>query len=143
KGKGAQLERAITNFMLDLHTREHGYTEIFPPFLVNRATMTGTGQLPKFEEDLFRCDREDLFLIPTAEVPVTNLYREEILPEETLPILHTDYTACFRAEAGAAGRDTRGLIRQHQFNKVELVTFTTPENSYTQLEQLTDDAEDV
>ena len=124
KGKGAQLERAITNFMLDLHTREQGYTEIFPPFLVNRATMTGTGQLPKFEEDLFRCDREDLFLIPTAEVPVTNLYREEILPGEALPILHTAYTACFRAEAGAAGRDTRGLIRQHQFNKVELVEFT-------------------
>jgi seryl-tRNA synthetase len=143
KAKGAQLERAIFNFMLDLHTREHGYTEIFPPFLVNRATMTGTGQLPKFEEDLFRCDREDLFLIPTAEVPVTNLYREEILSEEALPILHTAYTACFRAEAGAAGRDTRGLIRQHQFNKVELVKFTTPESSYTELERLTDDAEDV
>ncbi|MGD0153847.1 MAG: serine--tRNA ligase [Thermacetogeniaceae bacterium] len=143
KGKGAQLERAITNFMLDLHTREQGYTEIFPPFLVNRATMTGTGQLPKFEEDLFRCDREDLFLIPTAEVPVTNLYREEILPGESLPILHTAYTACFRAEAGAAGRDTRGLIRQHQFNKVELVKFTTPESSYLELERLTDDAEEV
>jgi seryl-tRNA synthetase len=143
KGKGAQLERAITNFMLDLHTREQGYTEIFPPFLVNRATMTGTGQLPKFEEDLFRCDREDLFLIPTAEVPVTNLYREEILPGEALPILHTAYTACFRAEAGAAGRDTRGLIRQHQFNKVELVEFTAPETSYTELERLTDDAEEV
>jgi seryl-tRNA synthetase len=143
KGKGAQLERAITNFMLDLHTREQGYTEIFPPFLVNRATMTGTGQLPKFEEDLFRCDREDLFLIPTAEVPVTNLYREEILPGEALPILHTAYTACFRAEAGAAGRDTRGLIRQHQFNKVELVKFTAPETSYTELERLTDDAEEV
>jgi seryl-tRNA synthetase len=143
KGKGAQLERAITNFMLDLHTREQGYTEIFPPFLVNRATMTGTGQLPKFEEDLFRCDRDDLFLIPTAEVPVTNLYREEILPGEALPILHTAYTACFRAEAGAAGRDTRGLIRQHQFNKVELVKFTTPETSYTELERLTDDAEEV
>jgi seryl-tRNA synthetase len=143
KGRGAQLERAITNFMLDLHTREQGYTEIFPPFLVNRATMTGTGQLPRFEEDLFRCDREDLFLIPTAEVPVTNLYREEILPGEALPILHTAYTACFRAEAGAAGRDTRGLIRQHQFNKVELVKFTTPESSYTELERLTDDAEEV
>jgi seryl-tRNA synthetase len=143
KGRGAQLERAITNFMLDLHTREHGYTEVFPPFLVNRATMTGTGQLPKFEDDLFRCDREDLFLVPTAEVPVTNLYREEILPAEALPILHTAYTACFRAEAGAAGRDTRGLIRQHQFNKVELVKFTTPESSYTELERLTDDAEDV
>ena len=143
KGKGAQLERAITNFMLDLHTREQGYTEIFPPFLVNRETMTGTGQLPKFEEDLFRCDREDLFLIPTAEVPVTNLYREEILPGSALPILHTAYTACFRAEAGAAGRDTRGLIRQHQFNKVELVMFTAPETSYTELERLTDDAEEV
>jgi len=143
KGKGAQLERAITNFMLDLHTREQGYTEIFPPFLVNRATMTGTGQLPKFEEDLFRCEQEDLFLIPTAEVPVTNLYREEILPGEALPILHTAYTACFRAEAGAAGRDTRGLIRQHQFNKVELVKFTVPETSYAELERLTDDAEEV
>jgi len=143
KGKGAQLERAITNFMLDLHTREQGYTEIFPPFLVNRPTMTGTGQLPKFEEDLFRCDREDLFLVPTAEVPVTNLYREEILSGEDLPILHTAYTACFRAEAGAAGRDTRGLIRQHQFNKVELVMFTEPETSYTELERLTDDAEEV
>jgi seryl-tRNA synthetase len=143
KGEGAQLERALINFMLDLHTRERGYTEIFPPFLVNRATMTGTGQLPKFEEDLFRCDREDLFLIPTAEVPVTNLYREEILPEEALPVLHTAYTACFRAEAGAAGKDTRGLIRQHQFNKVELVKFTTPESSYTELERLTDDAEEV
>jgi len=143
KGKGAQLERAITNFMLDLHTREQGYTEIFPPFLVNRATMTGTGQLPKFEEDLFRCEQADLFLIPTAEVPVTNLYREEILPGEALPILHTAYTACFRAEAGAAGRDTRGLIRQHQFNKVELVKFTVPETSYTELERLTDDAEEV
>ncbi len=143
KGKGAQLERAITNFMLDLHTREQDYTEIFPPFLVNRATMTGTGQLPKFEEDLFHCDREDLFLIPTAEVPVTNLYRDEILPGEVLPILHTAYTACFRAEAGAAGRDTRGLIRQHQFNKVELVKFTTPESSYMELERLTDDAEEV
>ena len=143
KGKGAQLERAITNFMLDLHTREQGYTEIFPPFLVNRATMTGTGQLPKFEEDLFRCDRDDLFLIPTAEVPVTNLYREEILPGEALPILHTAYTACFRAEAGAAGRDTRGLIRQHQFNKVELVKFAAPETSYAELERLTDDAEEV
>jgi seryl-tRNA synthetase len=143
KGKGAQLERAITNFMLDLHTREQGYTEIFPPFLVNRATMTGTGQLPKFEDDLFRCDREDMFLVPTAEVPVTNLYRDEILPGEILPILHTAYTACFRAEAGAAGKDTRGLIRQHQFNKVELVKFTTPETSYAELERLTDDAEDV
>ncbi|MDN5365455.1 MAG: seryl-tRNA synthetase [Thermacetogenium sp.] len=143
KGWGARLERALVNFMLDLHTEEHGYTEIFPPFLVNRATMTGTGQLPKFEEDLFYCNREDLFLIPTAEVPVTNLYSGEILPGEVLPIYHTAYTACFRAEAGAAGRDTRGLIRQHQFNKVELVKFTTPEDSYLELEKLTADAEDV
>lgn len=143
KGWGAKLERALVNFMLDLHTREHGYTEIFPPFLVNRATMTGTGQLPKFEEDLFLCQREDLFLVPTAEVPVTNLYSGEILPGEALPIYHTAYTACFRAEAGAAGRDTRGLIRQHQFNKVELVKFTTPEDSYAELESLTADAEDV
>lgn len=143
KGWGARLERALVNFMLDLHTREHGYTEIFPPFLVNRATMTGTGQLPKFEEDLFLCQREDLFLIPTAEVPVTNLYSGEILPGDALPIYHTAYTACFRAEAGAAGRDTRGLIRQHQFNKVELVKFTTPEDSYAELESLTDNAEEV
>lgn len=143
KGWGAKLERALVNFMLDLHTREHGYTEIFPPFLVNRATMTGTGQLPKFEEDLFLCQREDLFLVPTAEVPVTNLYSSEILAAEQLPIYHTAYTACFRAEAGAAGRDTRGLIRQHQFNKVELVKFTTPEDSYMELEKLTNDAEEV
>ncbi|MDR9756563.1 MAG: serine--tRNA ligase [Thermacetogeniaceae bacterium] len=143
KGWGAKLERALVNFMLDLHTREHGYTEVFPPFLVNRATMTGTGQLPKFEEDLFLCEREDLFLVPTAEVPVTNLYSSEILSAEQLPIYHTAYTACFRAEAGAAGRDTRGLIRQHQFNKVELVKFTTPEDSYLELEKLTNDAEEV
>jgi len=143
KGWGAKLERALVNFMLDLHTREHGYTEIFPPFLVNRATMTGTGQLPKFEEDLFLCQREDLFLVPTAEVPVTNLYSSEILSADQLPIYHTAYTACFRAEAGAAGRDTRGLIRQHQFNKVELVKFTTPEDSYLELEKLTNDAEEV
>ncbi|NPV29374.1 MAG: serine--tRNA ligase [Firmicutes bacterium] len=143
KGWGARLERALINFMLDLHVREQGYTEIFPPFLVNRATMTGTGQLPKFEEDMFLCNREDLFLIPTAEVPVTNLFRDEILPGDALPISLTAYSACFRAEAGAAGRDTRGLIRQHQFNKVELVKFTRPEDSYAQLEQLTDDAEEV
>jgi seryl-tRNA synthetase len=143
KGWGAKLERALVNFMLDLHTREHGYTEVFPPFLVNRATMTGTGQLPKFEEDLFLCEKEDLFLIPTAEVPVTNLYSSEILSAEQLPIYHTAYTACFRAEAGAAGRDTRGLIRQHQFNKVELVKFTTPRDSYLELEKLTNDAEEV
>lgn len=143
KGWGAKLERALVNFMLDLHTREHGYTEVFPPFLVNRATMTGTGQLPKFEDDLFLCQREDLFLIPTAEVPVTNLYSGEILPGDSLPIYLTAYSACFRAEAGAAGRDTRGLIRQHQFNKVELVKFTKPEDSYEELEKLTADAEEV
>lgn len=143
KGWGAKLERALVNFMLDLHTREHGYTEVFPPFLVNRTTMTGTGQLPKFEEDLFLCERDDLFLVPTAEVPVTNLYSSEILAAEQLPLYHTAYTACFRAEAGAAGRDTRGLIRQHQFNKVELVKFTEPRNSYMELEKLTNDAEDV
>lgn len=143
KGWGARLERSLINFMLDLHTKEHGYTEVFPPFLVNRTTMTGTGQLPKFEDDLFLCTRDDLFLIPTAEVPVTNLYSEEILPGDALPIYHTAYTACFRSEAGAAGRDTRGLIRQHQFNKVELVKFTLPENSYAELERLTSDAEDV
>ena len=136
KGWGAKLERALVNFMLDLHTREHGYTEVFPPFLVNRATMTGTGQLPKFEEDLFLCEKEDLFLIPTAEVPVTNLYSSEILSAEQLPIYHTAYTACFRAEAGAAGRDTRGLIRQHQFNKVELVKFTSHRDSFLELEKL-------
>lgn len=143
KGWGAKLERALVNFMLDLHTGEHGYTEIFPPFLVNRNTMTGTGQLPKFEEDLFLCERDDLFLIPTAEVPVTNLYSDEILAGEQLPIYHTAYTACFRAEAGAAGRDTRGLIRQHQFNKVELVKFVAPEDSYLELDKLTDNAEEV
>ena len=143
KGWAAKLERALVNFMLDLHTTEHGYTEVFPPFLVNRRTMTGTGQLPKFEEDLFLCERDDLFLVPTAEVPVTNLYSSEILPGEILPLCHTAYTACFRAEAGAAGRDTRGLIRQHQFNKVELVKFTAPEDSYLELEKLTDNAEEV
>jgi len=143
KGWAAKLERALVNFMLDLHTTEHGYTEVFPPFLVNRRTMTGTGQLPKFEDDLFLCERDDLFLIPTAEVPVTNLYGSEILPGEMLPLYHTAYTACFRAEAGAAGRDTRGLIRQHQFNKVELVKFTVPEDSYLELEKLTDNAEEV
>lgn len=143
KGWGAQLERALINFMLDLHTREHGYTEIFPPFLVNRETMMGTGQLPKFEEDMFLCNREDLFLIPTAEVPVTNLFRNEILPAEALPVSLAAYSACFRSEAGAAGRDTRGLIRQHQFNKVELVKFTTPEDSYTELEKLISNAEEV
>ncbi len=141
KGLGARLERAVINFFLDIHTGEHGYTEIFPPFMVNRDSMTGTGQLPKFEEDAFRIDNVDYFLIPTAEVPVTNLYRDEILDGGKLPIYHAAYSACFRAEAGAHGRDTRGLIRQHQFNKVELVKFTLPENSFDELEKLTADAE--
>lgn len=143
KGLGARLERALINFMLDLHTRAHGYTEVFPPFMVHRHSMVGTGQLPKFEEEAFKVEGTDYFLIPTAEVPVTNLYREEILSEEDLPIYHVAYSACFRAEAGAAGRDTRGLIRQHQFNKVELVKFTKPQESYAELEKLTRDAEEV
>ena len=143
KGLGARLERAVINFMLDLHTMEQGYTEILPPFMVNRAAMTGTGQLPKFEEDMFYIPQKDFFLIPTAEVPVTNLYDDEILDGETLPIYHTAYTPCFRAEAGSAGRDTRGLIRQHQFQKVEMVKFVKPEDSYEELEKLTNDAEDV
>ncbi len=143
KGLGARLERALVNFMLDLHTQEHGYTEIFPPFLVNRDCMIGTGQLPKFEEDMFRVSPQDLYLIPTGEVPVTNLHREEILPAEELPKKYVAYTACFRAEAGAAGRDTRGLIRQHQFNKVELVKLTRPETSYDELEKMVCDAEAV
>ncbi len=143
KDLGARLERAVINFMLDLHTREHGYVEVFPPFMVNRDSMTGTGQLPKFEEDAFRVDNIDYFLIPTAEVPVTNLYRDEILEGDKLPIYHCAYSACFRAEAGAHGRDTRGLIRQHQFNKVELVKFTKPEDSYDELEKLTANAEKV
>jgi seryl-tRNA synthetase len=141
KGLGARLERSVINFYLDLHTGQHGYTEIFPPFMVNRDSMTGTGQLPKFEEEAFRIEGVDYFLIPTAEVPVTNLYREEILEGEKLPIYHTAYSACFRAEAGAAGRDTRGLIRQHQFNKVELLKFVAPDNSYDELEKLTQNAE--
>lgn len=143
KGLGARLERAITNFMLDLHTIEQSYVEILPPFMVNRKAMTGTGQLPKFEEDMFYLPQKDFFLIPTAEVPVTNLRGDEILKEEELPIYYTAYTPCFRAEAGSAGRDTRGLIRQHQFNKVELVKFVKPENSYDELEKLTADAEAV
>jgi seryl-tRNA synthetase len=140
---GARLERAVINYMLDLHTREHGYTEIFPPFLVNRASMAGTGQLPKFEEDMFKCSPGEFYLVPTAEVPVTNLHREEILTPEQLPIRYTAYTACFRAEAGSAGRDTRGIIRQHQFNKVELVKFTRPEDSYAEHETLVKDAATV
>ena len=143
RGLGAQLERAIINFMLDLHTREHGYTEMLTPFLVNRESMTGTGQLPKFEEDLFRIDKGDYFLIPTAEVPVTNIHRDEILSERELPIRYVAYSPCFRAEAGSYGKDTRGLIRQHQFNKVELVKFSKPEDSYEELEKLTLNAEEV
>lgn len=143
KGLGAKLERAVINFMLDLHTEEQGYTEILPPFMVNRDAMTGTGQLPKFEDDMFYVPAKDFFLIPTAEVPVTNLRSKEIIPGDELPIYYTAYTPCFRKEAGSAGRDTRGLIRQHQFNKVEMVKFTTPETSYEELEKLTDDAEEV
>ncbi len=141
KGLGARLERSIINYFLNTHT-ENGYTEILPPFMANRASMTATGQLPKFEEDAFKLTN-DYFLIPTAEVPVTNMHREEILDGKKLPISYAAYSACFRAEAGSAGRDTRGLIRQHQFNKVELVKFADPENSYEQLEKLTNDAERV
>ena len=140
---GARLERALINFMLDLHTGEHGYREIFPPFLVNSGSMTGTGQLPKFAEDAFKIEGSDYYLIPTAEVPVTNLHRDEILDGSDLPLRYVAYSACFRAEAGAHGRDTRGLIRQHQFNKVELVKFVLPENSEDELESLTNDAERV
>ena len=143
KGAGAQLERALTNFMLDQHTGEHGYTEILPPFMVNRDTMTGTGQLPKFEDDLFHMEDPDYFLIPTAEVPVTNIFRDEILDGAELPICYTAYTPCFRKEAGAHGRDTRGLIRQHQFNKVELVKFTRPEDSDVELDKLLANAESI
>ncbi len=143
RGLGARLERALINFMLDLHTGEHGYTEVLPPFMVNRESMTGTGQLPKFEEDLFRIDKVDYFLIPTAEVPVTNIHRDEILGEKELPIYYAAYTPCFRAEAGSYGKDTRGLIRQHQFNKVELVKFSKPESSYEEMEKLTLNAEEV
>lgn len=142
KGLGARLERSIINFYLNTHTA-HGYKEIFPPYMVNRASMTGTGQLPKFEEDAFKLANLDYFLIPTAEVPVTNMHRDEILDGTKLPIKYCAYSACFRAEAGSAGRDTRGLIRQHQFNKVELVKFADPENSYDELEALTNDAERV
>jgi seryl-tRNA synthetase len=140
---GAKLERALINFMLDLHTQEHGYREVLPPFMVNRATMTGTGQLPKFEEELFKVEGTDYFLIPTAEVPVTNIHQDEVLEEEVLPLYYTAYTPCFRKEAGSYGKDTRGLIRQHQFNKVELVKFTKPEHSYDELEKLLSNAEEV
>jgi seryl-tRNA synthetase len=143
RGEGARLERALINFMLDLHTSEHGYKEIFPPFLVHSRSMLGTGQLPKFAEDAFNVAGTEYWLIPTAEVPVTNLHREEILEKEQLPLYYVAYSACFRAEAGAHGRDTRGLIRQHQFNKVELVKFTLPEDSSEELEKLVNNAEKV
>lgn len=143
RGKGAVLERAIINFFLDVHTKEHGYEEILPPVLVNSAAMTGTGQLPKFAEDMYKCENEDLYLIPTAEVPVTNIYQDEILSEDDLPKLMTAYTPCFRREAGSAGKDTRGLIRVHQFNKVELVKLTTPEQSHEEHLKLTKNAERV
>ena len=143
KGLGARLERAVINFYLDTHTTQSGYTEIFPPYMVHRRSMVGTGQLPKFEEDAFKVTGTDYFLIPTAEVPVTNMYRDDILDGSALPIKHVAYSACFRAEAGSAGKDTRGLIRQHQFNKVELVKFAKPEESYEELEKLTRDAEKV
>ncbi|QSZ27392.1 serine--tRNA ligase [Aceticella autotrophica] len=143
KGLGSRLERSLINFMLDLHTEKHGYTEIFPPFMVHRRSMYGTGQLPKFEEDAFKVAGTDYFLIPTAEVPVTNMYRDTIIDGDKLPIYHCAFSTCFRQEAGSAGRDTRGLIRQHQFNKVELVKFTEPDKSYEELEKMTNDAEDV
>ena len=143
KGLGARLERALIDFMIDLHTKEHGYTEVATPYLVKREVMIGTGQLPKFEDDMYHCEVDDLFLIPTAEVSVTNLHRDEILPPGSLPIYYVCYTACFRREAGAAGRDTRGVVRVHQFDKVELVKFVEPEKSYDELEKLVMDAEDV
>ncbi len=143
KGAGARLERALYNFMLDLHTQEHGYSEVLPPYLVNRASMTGTGQLPKLEEDMYRLPDDDLFLIPTAEVPVTNIHANEILSNKDLPILYAAYTACFRREAGSYGKDTRGMIRVHQFNKVELVKFVQPETSYDELESLLSVSEKV
>jgi len=142
-GAGARLERALINFMLDIQTTKHGYKEVLPPFIVNRDSMTNTGQLPKFEEDLFKLEGWDYFLVPTAEVPVTNIHKGEVLNEEVLPILYTAYTPCFRSEAGSYGKDTRGLIRQHQFNKVELVKFTTPETSYDELETLLNNAEAI
>jgi seryl-tRNA synthetase len=143
RGAGAALERALINFMLDLHTTKHGYTEVLTPFMVNSESMTGTGQLPKFAEDLFKIEGMDYYLIPTAEVPVTNIYRDEILEENKLPICLVAYSPCFRSEAGSYGKDTRGLIRQHQFNKVEMVKFSLPETSYAELEKLTADAEEV
>jgi seryl-tRNA synthetase len=143
KGMGARLERALINFMLDLHTTEHGYLEVLPPFMVNKTSMTATGQLPKFEEELFKVENGTYYLIPTAEVPVTNIHQNEVLPEDLLPVLYAAYTPCFRREAGSYGKDTRGLIRQHQFNKVELVKFSRPEDSYDELEKLTKNAEEV
>jgi seryl-tRNA synthetase len=143
KGAGARLERGLINFLLDLHTREHGYTEVFPPFVINRDAMIGTGQLPKFEEDMYRLRDEEMYLAPTAEVPVANIHREEILREEQLPIYYCAYTPCFRREAGAAGKETRGMIRVHQFDKVELIKFTKPETSYDELEKLVANAERV
>ncbi len=143
KGKGARLERALTNFMLDLHTVRHGYLEVEPPFMVNSKTMQGTGQLPKFAEDLYKCEGDDLWLIPTSEVPLTNLHADEILEEEDLPKYYTAYSPCFRREAGAYGRDVRGMLRQHQFDKVEMVKLATPETSYDELEKMTDNAEEV
>ena len=142
-GMGARLERALINFMLDLHTKKHGYTEVFPPFLVNRRSMTGTGQLPKLEEEMYKLKDDDLFLIPTAEVPVTNIHANDMLEEDRLPIYYTAYTACFRREAGSYGKDTKGLIRVHQFDKVELVKFVKPETSFDELEKLLKDAEEV
>lgn len=143
KGPGALMERALINFMLTIHTKEHGYTEFVPPFIVNSRAMTGTGQLPKFAEDLFHLEKTDYWLIPTAEVPLTNLHMEETLPADSLPLFYTAYTPCFRAEAGSHGKDVRGLIRLHQFNKVEMVRFTFPEDSYEHLEKLTDNAEEI
>lgn len=143
KGLGAKLERALINFMLDFHTKKHGYTEIFPPFLVNRASMTGTGQLPKMEEDMYRLKDDDLFLIPTAEVPVTNIFRDDVLQEEQLPVRYVAYSACFRREAGSYGKETKGLTRVHQFDKVEMVKFVVPENSYEELEKLLANAEAI
>jgi seryl-tRNA synthetase len=142
-GAGARIERALINFMLDLHTKKHGYTEVFPPFLVNTDSMIATGQFPKFEGDYFSCRDDDYVLVPTAEVPVTNIFRDEILDEDALPIRFAAYTACFRREAGSYGKDTRGMIRVHQFNKVELVKFSRPEDSYDEHEKLTADAEQV
>ncbi len=143
KGAGSLMERALINFMLDMHTRQHGYTEVWPPFMTNADSMRGTGQLPKFKDDLFKLEGRDFYLAPTAEVPVTNIHREEILREEDLPICYTAYTPCFRSEAGSHGQDVRGLIRQHQFDKVELVKFTRPETSYQELELLLKDAEEI